>query len=45
LSSALVLGSWWWFLPPGIGIIGIVGGLYVMNVGLDEVFNPRLRET
>jgi peptide/nickel transport system permease protein len=44
LSSALVLGSWWWFLPPGIGIIGIVGGLYVMNVGLDEVFNPRLRE-
>ena len=44
LSSALTLGSWWWFLPPGIGIIGIVGGLYVMNVGLDEVFNPRLRE-
>jgi peptide/nickel transport system permease protein len=44
LSSALVLGSWWWFLPPGLGIIGIVGGLYVMNVGLDEVFNPRLRE-
>ncbi len=44
LSSALVLGSWWWFLPPGIGIIGLVGGLYVMNVGLDEVFNPRLRE-
>jgi peptide/nickel transport system permease protein len=44
LSSALILGSWWWFIPPGIGIIAIVGGLYVMNVGLDEVFNPRLRE-
>jgi peptide/nickel transport system permease protein len=44
LSSALLLGSWWWFLPPGIGIVAIVGGLYVMNVGLDEVFNPRLRE-
>ncbi|MGZ4414145.1 MAG: ABC transporter permease [Gaiellaceae bacterium] len=44
LSSALLLGSWWWFIPPGIGIIGIVGGLYVMNVGLDEIFNPRLRE-
>jgi peptide/nickel transport system permease protein len=43
-SSALLLGSWWWFVPPGIGIIAIVGGLYVMNVGLDEVFNPRLRE-
>jgi peptide/nickel transport system permease protein len=45
LSSALLLGSWWWFLPPGLGIIAVVGGLYVMNVGLDEVFNPRLRET
>jgi peptide/nickel transport system permease protein len=44
LASALLLGSWWWFVPPGIGIIAIVGGLYVMNVGLDEVFNPRLRE-
>ncbi len=43
-SSALLLGFWWWFLPPGIGIILIVGGLYVMNVGLDEVFNPKLRE-
>jgi len=44
LSSALLLGSWWWFLPPGLGIIAIVGGLYVMNVGLDEIFNPKLRE-
>jgi peptide/nickel transport system permease protein len=44
LSSALLLGFWWWFVPPGVGIIAIVGGLYVMNVGLDEIFNPRLRE-
>ena len=28
-------------MPPGIGIIAIVGGLYVMNVGLDEIFNPK----
>jgi peptide/nickel transport system permease protein len=44
-SSALLLGAWWWFVPPGVGIIAIVGSLYVMNVGLDEVFNPRLRES
>jgi peptide/nickel transport system permease protein len=44
LASALLLGSWWWFVPPGVGIILLVGALYVMNVGLDEVFNPRLRE-
>jgi peptide/nickel transport system permease protein len=43
-GSALLLGWWWWFVPAGIGIIGIVGSLYVMNVGLDEIFNPKLRE-
>jgi len=44
-NAALQLGMWWWFIPPGIAITAIVGGLYVMNVGLDEVFNPKLRET
>ena len=44
-NAALQLGMWWWFIPPGLAITGIVGGLYVMNVGLDEVFNPRLRRT
>jgi peptide/nickel transport system permease protein len=43
--SALQLGLWWWFIPPGIAITAIVGALYVTNVGLDEVFNPRLRNT
>ena len=43
--SALQLGMWWWFLPPGIAITAIVGALYVLNVGLDEIFNPRLRES
>ena len=43
--SALTLGLWWWFVPPGLGITAVVGALYVMNVGLDEVFNPKLRET
>lgn len=42
--GALQLGQWWWFLPPGIAITAIVGAMYIMNVGLDEVFNPKLRE-
>jgi len=42
--AALTLGIWWWFIPPGIGIMATVGALYVMNVGLDEIFNPKLRE-
>ena len=44
LWSALPLGMWWWFIPPGLGITMIVGALYIMNVGLDEVFNPKLQE-
>jgi peptide/nickel transport system permease protein len=44
LWGALLLGMWWWFVPPGIAIMAIVGALYITNVGLDEVFNPRLRE-
>jgi peptide/nickel transport system permease protein len=44
LWAALTLGMWWWFIPPGLAITAIVGALYVMNVGLDEIFNPRLRE-
>jgi peptide/nickel transport system permease protein len=44
LWSALLLGIWWWFVPPGLAITAIVGALYIMNVGLDEVFNPKLRE-
>jgi peptide/nickel transport system permease protein len=42
-NAALQLHLWWWFVPPGLAIIAIVGSLYVMNVGLDEVFNPKLR--
>jgi len=43
-NAALQLHLWWWFLPPGLAMMAIVGSLYVMNVGLDEVFNPKLRE-
>ncbi len=44
LWGALQFGSWWWFVPPGLAITAIVGALYTMNVGLDEIFNPKLRE-
>ncbi len=44
LWGALQFGMWWWFIPPGLAITAIVGALYSMNLGLDEVFNPKLRE-
>jgi peptide/nickel transport system permease protein len=43
--SALQLHVWWWFIPPGAVITIMVAALLVANVGLDEVFNPKLRET
>lgn len=43
-ANAMELGSFWWFFPPGLVITLLVGGLFFMNTGLDEVFNPRLRK-
>lgn len=42
-GSALLLGMWWWFIPPGaaIAIVGIA--LALVNSGIDQVSNPRLR--
>jgi peptide/nickel transport system permease protein len=45
LWSALQLRIWWWFVPPGLVLTGMVAALLIANVGLDEVFNPRLRES
>ncbi|MBN1983076.1 MAG: ABC transporter permease [Chitinivibrionales bacterium] len=43
-EGALMLGTWWWIIPPGLVITMMVGALYFTNTGLDEVFNPKLRE-
>jgi peptide/nickel transport system permease protein len=43
--SGLQLKLWWWFIPPGAVMTLMVAALLVANVGLDEVFNPKLRET
>lgn len=43
-GGSLMVGYWWWFIPPGVVITALVGALYITNVGLDEVFNPKLRE-
>ena len=42
-SDALPLGEWWWFLPPGICIAVLGAALALVNFGIDEIANPRLR--
>ncbi len=43
LWNAVQLGMWWWAIPPGLLIALLLTSLYVINTGLDEVLNPRLR--
>lgn len=43
-SNALLIGAWWWFLPPGLGIALLGAGLALLNFGIDEIANPRLRK-
>jgi peptide/nickel transport system permease protein len=43
-EAALLYREWWWFIPPGVLLTLMVVALLVANTGLDEVFNPKLRE-
>lgn len=42
-QSAVLRGLWWWFVPPGlcIAIVGTAAAL--INFGVDELANPKLR--
>ncbi len=42
-DQALTLGAWWWFVPPGLLVALIGTGLVLLNFGIDELGNPRLR--
>jgi hypothetical protein len=42
-QQALQLGAWWWFVPPGLAVALIGTALVLLNSGIDELGNPRLR--
>ena len=43
-QQALPQGAWWWFVPPGL-IVALMGlALVLLNSGIDELGNPRLRD-
>ncbi len=42
-SNALLVGAWWWFVPPGFCIAVLGAALAFINFGIDEISNPRLR--
>jgi peptide/nickel transport system permease protein len=42
-GNAVQLGAWWWYGPPGICTALLGMSLVLLNFGLDELGNPRLR--
>src|SRR4051794_1547130 len=44
-NSAVLQGEWWPFFFPGIALVMTVVGLVFLLAGIDEVSNPRLRNT
>jgi len=45
LQGAFFNGWWWWPIAPSVAMILILGSLALINMGLDELANPRVRKT
>lgn len=43
-ESALQANAWWWFVPPGVCVALLAAALVLVNFGIDELGNPRLRD-
>ena len=44
-QSAFFNNWWWWPLFPALALVLILGSLALINMGLDELANPRIRKT
>lgn len=44
-QGAFFNGWWWWPLIPSFAMILILGALALVNMGLDELANPRVRRS
>jgi peptide/nickel transport system permease protein len=41
--NAILRGAWWWMLAPGLCIAFVGLGAVLISVGIENIFNPRLR--
>ena len=44
-QGAFFNGWWWWPIEPAVAMILILGSLALVNMGLDELANPRVRKS
>jgi peptide/nickel transport system permease protein len=42
-NDAILQGAYWWFIPPILCLALVGTGLSLINFGVDEIANPRLR--
>jgi peptide/nickel transport system permease protein len=42
-QAAFFNGWWWWPIMPALAMVLILGSLALINMGLDEIANPRVR--
>lgn len=42
-NAALIVGTWWQFVPAGLCVAVLCAGLAFINFGIDELANPSLR--
>jgi peptide/nickel transport system permease protein len=43
-AGALSRNAWWYYLPPGLGIMAVVLAFVLIGQALEEILDPRLRE-
>jgi len=43
-AGALSRNAWWYYLPPGLGIMAVVLAFTLIGTALEEILDPRLRE-
>jgi peptide/nickel transport system permease protein len=42
-GGAMIANQWWWYAPPALCIAFVGIGLALLNFGIDEIINPRIR--
>jgi peptide/nickel transport system permease protein len=43
-TSAVGQGAWWYYVPPGVGIVLVVLAFTLCGQALEQILNPRLSE-
>ena len=43
-AGAITLEAWWYFVPPGLGILLVALSFTLIGTALEEILDPRLRD-